>query len=145
MAQSTNLRSSQDPFPSMAFHVSDLAVIRLWNNLWTEHWKTVRKTMGKQDKWTLTTWVDTFCGHFRGHLRGTFRGSFRGESMKGWEQGNQLSWVLMGLLAEPLVGPLWRESSRGNTIRGNKTESLWEGNLPLRGSLRGPLKTSANL
>ena len=30
------------------------------------------------------------------------------------------------------------ESSRGNTIRGNRTESLWERNLPLR----GPLKTS---
>ena len=30
------------------------------------------------------------------------------------------------------------ESSRGNTIRG-KTQSLWQGNLPLRGSLRGPL------
>ena len=27
------------------------------------------------------------------------------------------------------------ESSRGNTIRGNRAESLWEGNLPLRGSL----------
>ena len=27
-------------------------------------------------------------------------------------------------------------------MRGNRTESLWEGNLPLRGSLRGPLKTS---
>ena len=27
------------------------------------------------------------------------------------------------------------ENSRGNTIRGNRTESLWEGNLPLRGSL----------
>ena len=27
-------------------------------------------------------------------------------------------------------------------VRGNRTESLWEGNLPLRGSLRGPLKTS---
>ena len=26
-------------------------------------------------------------------------------------------------------------------MRGNRTESLWEGNLPLRGSLRGPLKT----
>ena len=26
--------------------------------------------------------------------------------------------------------------------RGNRTESLWEGNLPLRGSLRGPLKPS---
>ena len=34
------------------------------------------------------------------------------------------------------------ESLRGNTIRGNRTESLWEGNLPLRGSLRGSLKTS---
>ena len=34
------------------------------------------------------------------------------------------------------------ESSRGNTIRSNRTDSLWEGNLPLRGSLRGPLKTS---
>ena len=29
------------------------------------------------------------------------------------------------------------EGLRGNTIRGNRTESLWEGNLPLRGSLRG--------
>ena len=29
------------------------------------------------------------------------------------------------------------ESSRGNTIRGNRTESLREANLPLRGSLRG--------
>ena len=37
--------------------------------------------------------------------------------------------------------PIFGESSRGNTIRGNRTESLWEGNLPLRGSLRGPLKT----
>ena len=34
------------------------------------------------------------------------------------------------------------ESSRGGAIRGNRTESLCEGNLPLRGSLRGPLKTS---
>ena len=31
----------------------------------------------------------------------------------------------------------WRKRLRGNTIRGNRTESLWEGNLPLRGSLRG--------
>ena len=30
----------------------------------------------------------------------------------------------------------------GNTIRGNRTESLREGDLALRGSLRGPLKTS---
>ena len=29
--------------------------------------------------------------------------------------------------------------SRGNTIRGNRTERFWEGNLPLRGSLRGSL------
>ena len=36
------------------------------------------------------------------------------------------------------------ESSRGNTIRGNRTESLWEGNLPLRGSLREPLKNLWN-
>ena len=34
---------------------------------------------------------------------------------------------------------------RGNTIRGNRTESLWEGNLPLRGSLRGPLHISKSL
>ena len=33
-------------------------------------------------------------------------------------------------------------ASRGNTITGNKTERLWEGNLPLRGFLRGPLQTS---
>ena len=33
------------------------------------------------------------------------------------------------------------ESSRGNT-KGNRIESLWEGNLPLRGSLTAPLKTS---
>ena len=37
---------------------------------------------------------------------------------------------------------LWKKSSRGKTIWGNRTESLREGNLPLRGSLRGPLKTS---
>ena len=30
--------------------------------------------------------------------------------------------------------------SRGNTIRGNRTERFWEGNLPLRGSLRGSLR-----
>ena len=35
---------------------------------------------------------------------------------------------------------IFKESPRGNTIRGNRTESLWEGNLPLIGSLRGPLK-----
>ena len=29
---------------------------------------------------------------------------------------------------------------RGNTIRGNRPERFWEGNLPLRGSLRGPLR-----
>ena len=43
-------------------------------------------------------------------------------------------------LCDPI--PYLRESSRGNTIRGNRTERLWEGTLPLRGSLRGPLKTS---
>ena len=31
--------------------------------------------------------------------------------------------------------PLFGERLRGNTIRGNRTESLWEGNLPLRGCL----------
>ena len=36
-----------------------------------------------------------------------------------------IRWVIFG------------ESWMGNTIRGNGTESLWEGNLPLRGSLRG--------
>ena len=30
--------------------------------------------------------------------------------------------------------------SRGNAIRGNRTERFWEGNLPLRGSLRGSLR-----
>ena len=30
--------------------------------------------------------------------------------------------------------------SRGNTIRGNRTERFCEGNLPLRGSLRGSLR-----
>ena len=34
------------------------------------------------------------------------------------------------------------ESSRGNTNKGNRMESVWEGNLPLRGYLRRPLKTS---
>ena len=29
---------------------------------------------------------------------------------------------------------------RGNTIRGNRPERFWEGNLPLRGSLGGPLR-----
>ena len=29
---------------------------------------------------------------------------------------------------------------RGNTIRGNRPERFWEGNLPLKGSLRGPLR-----
>ena len=29
---------------------------------------------------------------------------------------------------------------RGNTIRGNRPERFWEGKLPLRGSLRGPLR-----
>ena len=38
--------------------------------------------------------------------------------------------------------PKGRRALRGNTIRGNRTESLWEGNLPLRESLRGPLQTS---
>ena len=42
----------------------------------------------------------------------------------------------------PLPEKLLGESSRGNTNRGNTSESLWEGNLPLRGSLRGPLRTS---
>ena len=36
------------------------------------------------------------------------------------------------------------ERLRCNTIRGNRTESLWEGNLPLRGSLRGPLRGRAS-
>ena len=37
----------------------------------------------------------------------------------------------------------WRKFNltRGNTIRGNRNQSPWERNLPLRGSLRGPLKT----
>ena len=33
-----------------------------------------------------------------------------------------------------------RERLRGNRNTGNKTDSLWEGNLPPRGSLRGPLE-----
>ena len=32
------------------------------------------------------------------------------------------------------------ERLRGNTIRGNRPERFWEGNLPLRGSLRGSLR-----
>ena len=38
------------------------------------------------------------------------------------------------------MGPLLVGVSRGNTIRGNRTERFWEGNLPLRGSLRGSLR-----
>ena len=38
----------------------------------------------------------------------------------------------------------WRKF-KGQHDQGNRTESLWEGNLPLRGFLRGPLKTSENL
>ena len=34
------------------------------------------------------------------------------------------------------------ERLRGNTVRGNRTESLREENLPPRRSLRGPPKTS---
>ena len=34
-------------------------------------------------------------------------------------------------LSPPLVSVIAGESSRGNTIRGNRIESLWEGNLPL--------------
>ena len=34
--------------------------------------------------------------------------------------------------------------NKGNTIGGDRTESLWEGNLPLRGSLRGPLRGRAS-
>ena len=34
------------------------------------------------------------------------------------------------------------ERFRGNTIRGNRPERFWEGNLPLRGSLRGFLRGS---
>ena len=45
------------------------------------------------------------------------------------------------LVASALVEIL--EKVQGaNTNRGNRTESLWAGNLPPRGSLRGPLKTS---
>ena len=47
-------------------------------------------------------------------------------------------------LAEPWNAGSFRvclgERLRGNTIRGNRPERFWEGNLPLRGSPRGPLR-----
>ena len=39
-----------------------------------------------------------------------------------------------------LNSKLFGERLKGNTIRGNRTESLWEGNLPTRGSLRVSLR-----
>ena len=42
-----------------------------------------------------------------------------------------------GILACLAVTPLLGESLKGQHDRGNRTESLREGNLPLRGSLRG--------
>ena len=42
----------------------------------------------KHNKWTPTTWEDTFRGHFRGHLRGTFRVILCGES---WRAENRQS------------------------------------------------------
>ena len=39
-------------------------------------------------------------------------------------------------------GPRFGERLRGNTMRGNRTESLWEENHPARRSPRGPPKTS---
>ena len=35
---------------------------------------------------------------------------------------------------------IFRREFKGQHDRGNRTESLWEGNLPLRGSLRGPVR-----
>ena len=56
-----------------------------------------------------------------------------------------LYWINFSLRAPTFRGKIRKkvrssktaERLRGNTIRGNRTESLWEGHLPLRGSLRG--------
>ena len=74
------------------------------------------------------------CSKLRKHLRQETCGSFFLRSFP-WSA----TYIIF------FWGPKWGISSGGNTIRGNKTESLWEGNLPLRGSLRGPLKISENL
>ena len=53
-------------------------------------------------------------------------------------KGTGLSWHFLTFFFPSLYGvPFFGERLRGNTIRGNRPERFWEGNLPLRGSLRG--------
>ena len=58
--------------------------------------------------------------------------SLQESNLRKLEKAARVSRISSGL---PVVGV-----SRGNRIRGNKTERFWEGNLPLRGSLRGSLR-----
>ena len=88
-------------------------------------------------------------------LRTVAFGNFRGEFSKTLRQGlvkpfgcrpvSQSPYGHNNLLRKSgyqRFVPTTGESSRGNTIRANRTESLWEGNLPLRGPLREPLQTA---
>ena len=62
------------------------------------------------------------------------------ENSKENQQENKDFFCLLNGWTPKILGKEVVGVSRGNTIRGNRTERFWEENLPLRGSLRGSLR-----
>ena len=82
-----------------------------------------------------------FLGLLTQHLQGTVPKGSRGRDRIRWEKESiRRPAPVQNFSLPKKMGGHRGGGLRGNTIRGNRPERFWEGNLPLRGSLRGPLR-----